>query len=207
MQKATLRDCLYIRYLLAASQDEPERRLMPSRRLVAERIHDDGLLAGSRSAAVHRPPVILQACSGSVTTSPPRTVQLKANIMNRNQLIALASLALLLQPAYAFSSMRCGKELVGYGDHAIEVLAKCGEPDHVEERVIYHVKKIDYQRPHARRDAHIQKEVHVPVQTETWVYNFGPNRFMQEARFVDGRLKKVRTLGRGYKVKDKFRAR
>jgi len=127
--------------------------------------------------------------------------------MNRHYLVALGSLIVLLQPSHAFSSMRCGNGLVGYGDHAIEVLAKCGEPDYVDERVVYHVKKIDHKDPHARRDAHIKKEIHVPVSTETWVYNFGPNRFMQEARFVDGRLEGVHTLGRGFAVRDKCKGR
>jgi len=125
--------------------------------------------------------------------------------MNRSYLSILGSLIILVQPSHAFSSMRCGNDLVGLGDHPIEVLAKCGEPAYVDERVIYHVKKIDHKHPHGRRDAHVQKETHVPVSTEAWVYNFGPNRFMQEAWFVDGRLERVRTLGRGFALPDRSR--
>lgn len=127
--------------------------------------------------------------------------------MNRFYLVALGPLIALVQPSQAFSALRCGNDLVGFGEHAIAVLAKCGEPAYVEERVIYHVKKTDHKHPRARRDAHVQKETHVPVSTETWVYNFGPSRFMQEASFVDGRLESVRTLGRGFALRDKCRDR
>ena len=127
--------------------------------------------------------------------------------MNRFQALTLGWLIVLLQPSHAFSAMRCGNELISYGDHPIKVLAKCGDPAYVDKRVVYHVKKIDRKHSHARRDAHVQREMHIPVSTETWVYNFGPNRFMQEARFVDGRLKEVRTLGRGFAVRDTCRKR
>ena len=137
----------------------------------------------------------------------PYTVQLKKPIMNRFYLAALGSLIFVPQLTHALSSMRCCNDLVGLGDHPIEVLAKCGEPVYVDERVIYHVKKIDRKHPHARRDAHVQKETHVPVSIETWVYNFGPNRFMREAWFVDGRLERVRTLRRGFALRDKCRDR
>ena len=38
----------------------------------------------------------------------------------------------------------------------------------------------------------------MPVRMETWVYDFGPNRFMKELQFVDGHLKRIDSLGRGY---------
>jgi hypothetical protein len=118
--------------------------------------------------------------------------------MKRFYLTALLLLIVVAQPSPALSSMRCGNDLVGLGDHPIEVRAKCGEPAYVDERIVYHVKKIDRKHPHARRAVHVQKETHVPVSIETWVYNFGPNRFMREVWFVDGRLGEIRTLGRGF---------
>lgn len=122
--------------------------------------------------------------------------------MNRSYLAVAGTFIFLLQPFPALSSMHCGNDLVSLGDYSIEVLAKCGEPDYVAERVIYRVKTITEKHSHARKYAHVQKETHVPVSTETWVYNFGPNRFMQEVRFVDGRLERLRTLGRGFALSE-----
>ena len=36
------------------------------------------------------------------------------------------------------------------------------------------------------------------VQIEEWVYNFGPQRFMQLLRFEDGRLKQIQDLASGH---------
>jgi hypothetical protein len=94
--------------------------------------------------------------------------------------------------------MRCCNDLVGHGDRTIEVLAKCGEPVYVEERVIYRVRKISRTHPRGSGHGHVQKEKYVPVSIETWIYDFGSNRFMREAWFVDGHLERVRTLGRGF---------
>ena len=122
--------------------------------------------------------------------------------MFRAYLAVPALLLVLVQPSHAFSSMCCGNDLVSPGDHVVEVLARCGEPAYVDERVIYHVKKVRHRHPHGGKDVHVRKEKHVPVPAETWVYNFGPNRFMQEVWFLDRRLHRVRTLGRGFALPD-----
>ena len=36
----------------------------------------------------------------------------------------------------------------------------------------------------------------VPV--ESWVYNFGPNKFMRKVRFENGIVADIETLGYGY---------
>ena len=36
------------------------------------------------------------------------------------------------------------------------------------------------------------------TQVETWIYNFGPNRFMRRVTFEDGRVVRIETLGRGF---------
>jgi len=133
--------------------------------------------------------------------------------MNRFYVATLGSLMVLIQPSHA-STIFCGNDLVDLGDHLIEVLAECGEPAYVEKRVIYKVKKIEFEAPrvrrdlyaprgvHARRGIRVQKETHVPISAETWFYNFGPNRFMREVWFVDGRVEKIRTLGYGFTLPD-----
>ena len=125
----------------------------------------------------------------------------------------------MIQPSHA-STIFCRNDLVDLGDHLIEVLGKCGEPAYVDKRVIYKVKKFEFKAPRVRRDFHgprdvhaprdvyarrgvrAQKETHVPISAETWLYNFGPNRFMREVWFVDGRVKKIRTLEYGFKLPD-----
>ena len=151
--------------------------------------------------------------------------------MNRFCVATLGSLIFLIQPSHA-SPIFCRNDLVDLGDHLIEVLDKCGEPAYVDKRVIYKVKKFEFKVPrvrrdfhgprdvhvpldvHARRDVHaptdfyarggvrVQKETHVPISAETWLYNFGPHRFMREVWFVDGRVRKIRTLGYGFKLPD-----
>ncbi len=133
--------------------------------------------------------------------------------MNRFCVATLGPLIFLIQPSHA-STIFCGNDLVDLGDHLIEVLAKCGRPAYVEERVIYKVKKIELKAPRVRRDLHaprdvnarrgvrVQKETHLPISAETWLYNFGPNRLMREVWFVDGRVRKIRSLGYGFTLPD-----
>ena len=40
------------------------------------------------------------------------------------------------------------------------------------------------------------RSVEVPV--ETWVYNFGPSKFMRKLRFEDGVLVEIKVLDYGY---------
>src|SRR5262249_24846540 len=107
-----------------------------------------------------------------------------------------ASLAVLLfllvclgaGPAWA---LRCGTRLVVSGDSESAVLYKCGHPDTTERRVTY--------RPVADYDDFgiLRSAVYVPVVLDVWVYNFGPQRFMQEFSFEDGRLTYIQSLGYG----------
>ncbi len=95
-------------------------------------------------------------------------------------------------PAHA-EGMRCGTKLVHEGDTRIEVTAKCGEPTDVSRTSIL-------RRPvvwlHGRPYYASSDLVEIPI--ERWVYNLGPQRFMREIRFEDGRVVEVATLGYGY---------
>jgi hypothetical protein len=44
----------------------------------------------------------------------------------------------------------------------------------------------------------LEQEQVVPVNVEEWLYNFGPQYFMQLLRFENGRLVEIRNLGYGY---------
>ena len=92
-------------------------------------------------------------------------------------------------PAWA---LRCGNRLVSLGEPQTAVLHKCGEPNTTERRVTYRVQP-DYDAFGVPRAA-----VYISVVIDVWLYNFWPQRFMQELSFEDGRLLDVRSLGYGY---------
>ena len=94
---------------------------------------------------------------------------------------------LAVGPAYA---LRCGTQVVSEGDHKTSVRIKCGEPEAVEEHIIY-------------RTLHLTHHVHgakimVPIRIEEWLYNFGSRRLMQQLWFENGELVHIRSLGYGY---------
>jgi len=72
-----------------------------------------------------------------------------------------------------FESCRCKNELATKGNSKLEVQQKCGPP----LQVSYNVRKSCL---------------------EMWLYNFGPNEFMQGICFDRGSVQKVLSLTRGY---------
>jgi len=72
-----------------------------------------------------------------------------------------------------YESCRCKNELATKGDSKSVVEQKCGPP----LRVSYNVRRGCY---------------------EMWLYNFGPNEFMQGICFERGSVQKVLSLTRGY---------
>ena len=72
-----------------------------------------------------------------------------------------------------FESCRCKNGLATKGDQRLEVLQKCGQPV--------------AQQPTRRSGCR-----------EIWLYNFGPNEFMQGICFEDSRVNKVLSLDYGY---------
>lgn len=72
-----------------------------------------------------------------------------------------------------FESCRCRNAIVSKGDMKHEVVDKCGQP-----------AKVSY----VSRDC-----------PEMWLYNFGPNEFMQGICFdSSSRVKKILSLNHGY---------
>lgn len=103
---------------------------------------------------------------------------------------AVLALALIATPAWAF---RCGNLLVLEGDTRGEVIAKCGEPADVSQRAIWRPPVVWHYGRLIRVGAD-----DLQVRIEHWVYNLGPNRFMQRLRFEDGIVVEIETLGYGY---------
>lgn len=94
-----------------------------------------------------------------------------------------------ISPAHAF---RCGRQLVQVGDHKLDVIDKCGDPDSISEH--YALKGTRLRHPYGT----LQEERFEEILIEEWVYNFGPRRFKQFLRFEDGVLTKIRDIGYGY---------
>jgi hypothetical protein len=89
-------------------------------------------------------------------------------------------------------AMRCGNSLIEPGNRRSDVIARCGEPDSVET----HTKIVGSTLNYPYGTLYLQQYEEVLV--EEWIYNLGPRRFKQYLRFENGRLKEVKSLGRGY---------
>lgn len=114
---------------------------------------------------------------------PTHPKQLRMNPKPRSVFFGL--LLLTAAPAHA---MRCGNLLVLEGNYTFEVLEKCGPPQYRDERVEYRGIRL--------RGA-IELSEYEPVKIEEWVYNLGPQMFMQQLIFENGRLVKIKHLHRG----------
>jgi hypothetical protein len=99
------------------------------------------------------------------------------------------TLALLFVAAPA-QALRCGNRLVLEGDYVFSVLQKCGPPQYRDERTEYRSLRLKGQG--------LEQEQFVPVRVEEWLYNFGPQYFMQLLRFENGRLIEIKNLDYGY---------
>jgi len=108
----------------------------------------------------------------------------------KNIIISVFVLSLCcFNAAYA---MRCGNHLVEPGDYKDDVIAQCGEPDSVET----HTKVVSTAIHFSGRTIDLQQ--YEEIQVEEWIYNLGRLRLRQYLRFENGRLKEVKSLGRGY---------
>lgn len=119
-------------------------------------------------------------------------------------------IGILLCGTGAADALRCGSSVVSEGDHKVEVLKKCGEPDFADTRVIYETFHVDSEGrrhllpspetlPSGDRQYFLGelRKVTQPVYIDEWTYNFGSHRLMRHLEFVDGKLRKIKTLGYG----------
>jgi len=114
------------------------------------------------------------------------------------KLCALAIGAMLLAPsAWAF---RCNSYIIDPGMPKFEVQRKCGQPSNKEQRIDRRIVRIRVPAPAGPNlppGSQVEIEREVQVQVEEWIYNFGPNQFMQLLVFEDGRLMSVKDIGYG----------
>jgi len=76
-------------------------------------------------------------------------------------------------------SLRCGAHLAQLGEPQLKVLDQCGEPTAKESYPYY---------GHSGIDGTVEK----------WTYNRGPDDFIYDFTFLDGRLVEIKQLGRGF---------
>jgi len=128
---------------------------------------------------------------------------MKAIFMRHTALTAVVIGLLILVDAKPGSALRCGTQLVAVGDFKEEVLADCGEPDHVEvwqEERIFRDFSTDSSQSfgneyHRNREPFLVKQ---QVIVERWTYNFGRQRLVRYLRFENGRLVDLRSGEHGY---------
>ncbi len=89
------------------------------------------------------------------------------------------------------TDFRCGTNIVTLGDTAYDVLMKCEKPGWTDKGEVEVIKEITHGE---WRKVHINRE--------TWLYNWGPNKFMNELIFVNDKLDEIKVLGYGYLEKD-----
>ena len=102
----------------------------------------------------------------------------------------IAVLFVLLVESAQADSMRCSNYIVENGDTKGDVLFKCGEP----------VSQSEYQEQ-LREGVDQSREVRTTFIFNDWVYNFGPDRFMQIVTFRNGRVVEIRSGDYGYSIK------
>lgn len=109
------------------------------------------------------------------------------------RLILTAILASISWDASA-QAMECGNKLITRGDSISKVATLCGNPAQVDRTSI--VRSASAGWVNGRWVQSGGAQVEIPV--EIWLYNFGPDKLMQQIRFENGRVVKIETLDFGY---------
>ncbi len=114
-------------------------------------------------------------------------------------LMALSTMITMIMISSAYA-LRCEGRIVSVGDTPMQVVQKCGQPDHIETR-----QETRHIKDHRSYKHHRSKGWHKPpyyktevIQIEEWIYNLGPTRFMRHLTFMSGRLEKIETGDKGY---------
>jgi len=102
----------------------------------------------------------------------------------RNLCIALLAALSLTAAAKPASGLRCNGKIIDSGVTKAEVREACGEPTCIRKPPTTLVRKAG---------------VYWPIASDQeWVYNFGPQRFIQFIRFYQGEVVFVQSGGYGW---------
>lgn len=101
---------------------------------------------------------------------------------------------------HAEDSLRCGTRLAVAGDAPFQVRTLCGDPDDVQRRTELRTVRRAVTLPCRAGYCQTFVEDSITVAVEEWIYDFGPQRFMQFLTFENGRLVYVRSGDYGRKL-------
>ena len=121
--------------------------------------------------------------------------------------LSLLFLFTISDPALA---LRCGTNLVSYGDFIEEVRTHCGDPIVIDaysifvekQTAISSRKQINTRENrqlirNSRTGEYLERE-QVEILSEEWFYNFGPRKFTRRLYFENGFLVEIENLRRGF---------
>ena len=98
----------------------------------------------------------------------------------------------------ADSGFRCESgRLVGVGDHMYEVQKKCGDPDFAGQRIEKRRVKVKVKDRQGSYGEEVSEEREVEILLDEWTYDLGPQRFIRNVVFENGRVIHVGTGGYG----------
>jgi len=100
--------------------------------------------------------------------------------------VILAVTSCPLGHAIETATCACRDGIVSKGDLLAEVVKKCGPPT------------FQSQRQETRLDDTKESKTITTISIDDWTYNFGPNEFMYNLRFENGRVMKIESLDYGY---------
>jgi Protein of unknown function (DUF2845) len=112
----------------------------------------------------------------------------------RHMLMLAALVGLLALPGLAWA-FRCGNKLVVYGDTADKVVANCGQPTEKKSYTALRPPVVWY----GNHPVRVQPGSAIEVLVETWTYNLGPTKLMQQVRIEGGYVVEVTALGYGHR--------
>jgi hypothetical protein len=123
------------------------------------------------------------------------------DLKNRLVILGLATFGLLglHASAQADGSFRCKTRLVSTGAAAYEVRSICGTPDDTQARTEVRTVRRAVSVPCATGICSSFVEDSYTVNVEDWIYDFGPQRFIQFLTFEQGKLIQIRSGGYGKK--------
>ena len=126
----------------------------------------------------------------------------------------LTVLICTLTYATTADAIRCNSRLAIKGDSSHKFRAVCGEPAHIERRVIYLTNRFISGNQQQQRHSNLHQQNQFPtvrgqmsaieleraeqVIIEEWHYNFGPRRLMQIVTFRNGIATDIEVDGYGY---------
>ena len=115
--------------------------------------------------------------------------------------LALAVLGALgaAAAARADGSLRCKTRLISPGAAAYEVRTVCGTPDDTQSRTESRTVRRAITVPCVTGYCSTMVDETVTVTIEEWIYDFGPQRFIQYLTFESGKLIHVRSGNYGKK--------